>query len=184
MKYILLIIDPQNDFTHINGHYATRHGIKQISEAKSKINLLAALAEIDTVIVRADYKPDQFEDGVSMAIPGTFGHEIDAEIVIPKNTIVLTKREHSCFSSNDFQNLLAELEIDTLLICGFLAEHCIKQTALDALNKGYRVILVKDCIGTGDDVQHRIRTVFAELAQQGCTVLNAADFLKVKQGIN
>lgn len=60
MKQILVIIDPQNDFTNVNGHYSTRHGIRQISDAKSNINLLAVSTRHDTIIVRSDYKPDQF----------------------------------------------------------------------------------------------------------------------------
>jgi nicotinamidase-related amidase len=60
MKYLLVVIDPQNDFTHKDGHYATRHGIRQIASVKSKINLLTDAKQYDKVMVRADYQPGQF----------------------------------------------------------------------------------------------------------------------------
>lgn len=179
MKYLLVIIDPQNDFTHSKGNYASRHRIRQISEAKSKINLLVGSGRFQTIVVRADYHADQFDIGVSMAIPGTFGHEIDAEIILPMNTLVITKCDHSCFTSPDFLSFLAKQETDHLLLCGFLAEYCIKQTALDALAAGLQVTLVKDGIGTGDDVQNRREAVFIELEKKGCILLNAADCLNL-----
>lgn len=179
MKYLLVIIDPQNDFTHEDGHYVTRHGICQIAAAKSRINLLTDSKQYDKIIVRADYQPGQFIPGVSLALPGTFGYEIDAGIVVPVNMAIFNKCAHSCFSSGDFQNLLAKSACDTLLLCGFLAEYCIRQTGLDATTAGYHVILVKDAIGTGDDVQYRREAVLEELAQKGCTLLDAADCLKL-----
>ncbi|MEZ2334691.1 cysteine hydrolase family protein [Mucilaginibacter sp. RCC_168] len=178
MKCLFIIIDPQNDFTHKDGNYATRHGISQINDAISKINLVAAAKHFNTVIVRADYQPEQFIQGESMAIPGTFGHEIDARIALQDTTTIVSKPEHSCFSSADFVDMLKKERINTLVISGFLAEYCIEQTALDALASDYRVILVRDAIGTGDDVQYRRVNLFKTLQEKGCILLDAADALQ------
>jgi nicotinamidase-related amidase len=179
MDYLSLIIDPQNDFTHVKGNYASRHGIDQITKAKSNINLLASIKHLKTIIVRAEYFPGQFIPGVSMAIANTFGHAIDKEINDQEIFNIFSKQDHSCFSSAEFTKFLRSLRPDTLMISGFLAEYCVKETATDALALGYQVILVKDAIGTGDDVQARRDDLFQEFEKKGCILMDAADCLNL-----
>lgn len=176
---ILILIDPQNDFTHVEGDYARRHaGITQITEAKLKSQrLVNSFGRNKTVIVRSDYEPGQFGQGLSICIPQTFGHEIDVDLRMEGTVAVVTKTEHSCFSSEAFTSLLQTNKIDTLILCGFLAEYCVKQTAMDALNAGYRVYLVEDCIATGDDVQHRKLQAFAALKDNGAIVIQSEELI-------
>jgi nicotinamidase/pyrazinamidase len=179
MESLLLIIDPQNDFTHIKGRYAMNHGITQILKVKANINLLLSSFKHPKAIVMADYHHGQFEEGVSLAVPGTFGHQIDAEIVLLNDVPVWTKNEHSCLTSKVFSDALTGMKIDTILICGFLAEYCVRQTALDALKLGYDIIMVKDCIGTGDDVQHRREQLLKEIKGLGGKILTMHECLKL-----
>ena len=92
---------------------------------------------------------------------------------------VWKKNEHSCLTSKGFNDALIRMNIDTILICGFLAEYCVKQTALDALKLGYDIIMVEDCIGTGDDVQHRSEQLFEEIKGLGGKVLTVHECLKL-----
>jgi nicotinamidase-related amidase len=58
-----------------------------------------------------------------------------------------------------------------LLLCGIETPVCVYQTARDALNAGYQVTILADCIGarrTGDAT-----TALTHLAQAGCAVLPA-----------
>lgn len=171
-KQMLVIIDPQNDFTHPKGNYAGRHaGITQIAEARLRIiDLLRSFDGKEAVIVRSDFKPDQFVHGLSLCIPGTFGHEVDAGLPVDGTWNIVAKTGHSCFSSEEFKELLNTDKIDTLILCGFLAEYCVKQTAIDALRLGYKVVLVEDCIATGDDVQPRKEQALAELKDKGAGI--------------
>lgn len=174
-KRLLVIIDAQNDFTHLQGNYASRHtGISQIAEAKTKIKrLLNSFGSDETVFIRSDYQPGQFGAGLSICIPNTFGHEIDAEFQVDGVSKIITKTEHSCFSSAAFKELLSKAETGTLCLCGFLAEYCVKETAVDALRLGYNVLLLEDCIATGDDVQPRKQQALAELKSKGAAVVKS-----------
>ena len=109
---LLIIIDPQNDFINKEGSYAKRHaGIKQILNAKEKINKLIALHDKNNlVIVFSDYKEDQFEKGLTICIPGTDGHKID--IAINNSYKLISKTGHSCFSSDDFDQYLKSKKPD------------------------------------------------------------------------
>lgn len=167
----ILIIDPQKDFTGREGNYAKRHaGITQILDARERINRILSLEGMgDRVIVVSDYHADQFEQGLAICVPGTEGHEIDVDA--DGGISCFSKNQHSCFSSPEFTEYLRVREVKELVICGFLAEYCVQQTALDALERGYEVVLVKDCIGTGDDVQERKKKMLAALHEKGARVV-------------
>lgn len=174
---IFIIIDPQNDFTHPEGDYARRHpGRNQIVAAKENINrLLAGRDSAHFLILQSDYRPHQFGEGLFMCIPGTFGHELDKDLNLHQDSTLIVKTEHSAFSSEAFRAHLQRNDIDTLVICGFLAEYCVQQTALDALALGYMVHLPVDCIGTGDDVQHRKQQMLEDLRQKGAYLTSSGE---------
>jgi nicotinamidase/pyrazinamidase len=166
---LIIIIDPQKDFTADDGNYATRHGITAIKAVKAHIELfLKAAGDKHGIVVCSDYRPGQFGDGLSICIPGTSGHEID--IVVPESVTLITKTEHSCFSSKAFKFYLRQQPVKRLVLCGFLAEYCVQQTALDALAHGYEVHLPEDYIGTGDDVQERKENMLTILKAKGAIV--------------
>lgn len=172
----LVLIDPQNDFTHVRGFYGQRHGLQHLSEAKGKINeLLHSANKADVIVICSDYQPNQFGEGLQLCIPNTFGHQTDTDLELEDIMNFFTKSEHSCFTSDPFRNYLNASKTDTLFICGFLAEYCIKQSAIDALEAGFQVYLVEDAIATGDDVQGRKEKAFQELTTGGARSIRAAE---------
>ncbi len=175
-KSVFIIIDPQNDFTSREGNYAKRHtGITQIEVTKKNINkLLKWWGKEHFIVIQSHYRPHQFGQGLSMCISGTFGHRIDKDLYLDEETMLIIKAEHSAFSSGQFKEYIKRKGIDTLVICGFLAEYCVKQTALNAIEAGYKVQLPEDCIGTGDDVQYRKQQMIEALRQKGAEVTNSA----------
>ncbi|RQO65890.1 hypothetical protein DBR43_26950 [Pedobacter sp. KBW06] len=164
-EQLLVIIDPQKDFINPDGAYAKRHsGIRQILECKRKINeLLAETPAERLLVIYSDYLPNQFGAGLSMAIPGTSGHQIDIAIQVSHRLIA--KTAHSSFSSEEFSSHLEKNNIKELILCGFLAEYCVKQTAIDGLSRGYKVSVLSELTGTGDDVQERKAQALKELQQ-------------------
>ncbi|CAA9196695.1 hypothetical protein FLA105534_01274 [Flavobacterium bizetiae] len=105
-----------------------------------------------------------------MCIESTKGHEIDLDF--DTSFQLISKTQHSSFSSQEFKNFLKDNQIQKLLLCGFLAEYCIKKTAIDALESGYEVVLLTELIATGDDVQYRKEEMLADLENKGATINN------------
>ncbi len=168
---VIVIIDPQKDFTSTEGAYAKRHsGISQMLRAKAVINgLFSRTNPLNLWTVISDYQIDQFGPGLSLCIPGTEGHQID--IATGSGSRIFVKEAHSCFSSPAFVRCLAQEKVGKLILGGFLAEYCVRATALDGLQRGYEVLLLADAIGTGDDVQHRKENLFGELGAAGAKVI-------------
>ncbi|QHS58069.1 cysteine hydrolase family protein [Chitinophaga agri] len=171
----IVIIDPQHDFTALEGFYAIKHkAIHQMRDALQRINNLLARTDKDAImILRSDYRPDQFAPGQSICLPGTTGNQIDRDLAVDPTYTFITKTEHSAFKATAFTDYLKATKTTTLFICGFLAEYCVRQTALDALQGGYTVYLVEDCIGTGDDVQQRRMDMIEELQEKGARMINS-----------
>jgi nicotinamidase/pyrazinamidase len=177
---LLVIIDPQLDFIGEGGFYHKRHeGITQIRDACANIQaLLSSSLDLEIALVYSDYKAGQF--GSSMCIPGTEGHKIGLQLT--DRVPLIPKTEHSCFSSASFKGYLQDRKVERLILCGFLAEYCVRQTALDGLVEGYKVAVLAPCVGTGDDVQGAREATFrfleergVELLQKGTVVVSAAD---------
>ncbi|HEX2630173.1 MAG TPA: isochorismatase family cysteine hydrolase [Chitinophagaceae bacterium] len=176
---MLIIIDPQNDFTHSKGYYAKKHkGISHITLAKEKIKtLFQSWDRNNVIIVYSNYHKGQFKEGVGFAIPGTFGHKVDEVFGFDHMLTYIFKTQHSAFTSTNFTDHLKETNTTTLAICGFLAEYCVKQTALDALFNQYNVILIEDCIATGDDVLERKQQMIRELKEKGAVIVDSNRYI-------
>jgi nicotinamidase/pyrazinamidase len=100
-----------------------------------------------------------------MCIPNTVGHELD--IKKNDNCVYFSKTELSAFSSLEFKDYLQNNKITKLYISGFLAEYCVRMTAIDAIKNNFEVVFLKDCIGTGDDVQYQLSNLFDEVINLG-----------------
>jgi nicotinamidase/pyrazinamidase len=167
---LLVVIDPQRDFTDEQGVYARRHsGITQIKRAVENIQVMLQTFR-PSVIVCSNYRPDQFEAGLSLCVPGTIGHR--PGIKYDESIPVFSKTDHSCFSSPEFVKYLAGQSVAELVLCGFLVEYCVRATALDALDRGFRVSFQANGVGSGDDVQHRVQTTVGELVSKGVILLD------------
>ena len=80
---------------------------------------------------------------------------------------IITKNDLSAFSNKEYLNFLISNNIKTLIVMGVLTEYCVKETVLDALNEGFEVIVIEDCIATGgDEEENRINTI-RELKEKG-----------------
>jgi nicotinamidase-related amidase len=62
----------------------------------------------------------------------------------------IDKLEFGCFGSDEFRSSVKKLpgNRNTLLLCGMESHICVTQTALGALNNGYRVHVASDAVGS------------------------------------
>jgi len=77
--------------------------------------------------------------------PGTPGNAIKREAAPRAGEPVLGKRVNSAFIGTDLEARLRAQETDTVVLCGFTANHCVSTTARMAGNLGFRTFVVTDC---------------------------------------
>ena len=87
---------------------------------------------------------------------GTAAVEIDFRLESKADELVIVKHFPSAFHRTDLPGLLSKLNIDTLLIAGCTTSVCVRATAVDAMQYGYRTLLIADAIGEFDPQLHAL----------------------------
>jgi maleamate amidohydrolase len=79
--------------------------------------------------------------------PGSDGAEIHPRVQPQPGDPLVLKKGPSGFFNTPLEGVLHELGVDTLLIVGASTSGCIRATAIDALQYGFRAILPHEAIG-------------------------------------
>ena len=108
---------------------------------------------------------------------GTKGVEIVKELTPHKGDIVQEHSRISAFFGNDVTTILTGLGIDTLIVTGVATNVAIDHTVRDAIQLGYRTILVEDCCCTADASYHEAS--LKTLRVLATAVLTAKDVIDV-----
>ena len=148
-KKALLVIDLQIDTIDENGKLT-------IEKSQTK-NLITAVNDViddfyeknyTIIYIRHIFKKDDENNKYRnyACIEGTKGVEIDPRIKIVSENI-FEKFDASALSNDKLNDYLLEKQINELFLCGVMAEHCIKETALDAKRKKFNVNYISNAVG-------------------------------------
>ncbi|MFW5950143.1 MAG: isochorismatase family protein [archaeon] len=81
--------------------------------------------------------------------------EVDDRIAPVDNERVILKKYASAFFGTDLETELTTNRVDTLVIAGVTTSGCVRATAVDSLQHGYRTIVPADAVGDRADGPHR-----------------------------
>lgn len=105
----------------------------------------------------------------------THGWEIHPSILVEPEDRVVFKPDCSGFDDTNLEQVLRELEIESVITCGIWSQYCVIETSLSALRLGFEVCLVADAHGTvADSEQDAKETICKQnvtLEQLQATVL-------------
>lgn len=73
--------------------------------------------------------------------------EFCKEVAPIRGELVITKQYASAFFGTSLSSTLTALGIDTVVIAGCSTSGCVRATAVDAMQHGYRTIVVRECVG-------------------------------------
>lgn len=77
------------------------------------------------------------------------------EMVAPEgDEIVIDKTSAGTFNSTPIDQVLRNLGVDRLIVCGIVTEGCVELTARDAADRGYYVTLVPDACASSTRAAH------------------------------
>jgi nicotinamidase-related amidase len=94
--------------------------------------------------------------GYDKSRPGTKEYEIREEVRPEEGEPVLLKRSSGAFASTDLDRRFKEWGVDTLVITGIETDCCLYNTAIEANDRGYKVIAPEDACTTLTETGHRI----------------------------
>ncbi|MCL6445302.1 MAG: isochorismatase family protein [Alicyclobacillus sp.] len=123
--------------------------------------------------------------GLETLVKGTRAVELDPRLHVCNGDAVLFKKYASAFFGTDLISRLVRQRVDTLLVTGCTTSGCVRATVVDAVQFGFRPIVVEDAVGDRWEESHAMsifdmrqkyadimdcESLLSELANQfGCT---------------
>lgn len=171
MKRALLVIDVQNE-------YFT--GALPITYPENSFdNIIKAMdfaGENNIPIVLIQHTSPQ--TGAKSFAQGNPGWEIHEEIRNRKHDCILEKNFPGSFTGTKLDEWLREMEIDTIVIAGYMTQMCCDTTARQASHMGYSVEFLSDATGTLDFTNY-MGSIKAEELHKAILITQAMRFSKV-----
>jgi maleamate amidohydrolase len=94
------------------------------------------------------------QKGVVTLKAGTEGVEVDPRLDFRPGDSLLTKKYASCFFGTDLVPRLTSQRVDTLIITGCTTSGCVRATAVDAVQNGFRPMVVREAVGDRSEGAH------------------------------
>jgi nicotinamidase-related amidase len=77
----------------------------------------------------------------------------------PEDYIIDSKKTYSAFLGTDLEHLLKVLDINTLIIIGINTNTCVQCSAFEAVNRGYKLIIISDCVASAYGIDLHISSL-------------------------
>lgn len=127
--------------------------------------LLAAARQAEIPVIHTHilfYAPEQSDGGtwvkkspvMRSMVPGNPYSAFCEEVTPNEIELVITKQYASAFFGTSLASTLVALGVDTLILTGASTSGCVRATAVDGLQHGFRVIVVRDCVGDRHPAPH------------------------------
>lgn len=100
------------------------------------------------------------------------------KITKEKGDISCPKFSQSAFHSGDFKGLLKRKNIQILLVSGFNASACVKDTVKDALKLGFSVGVLTDLVGEDGNRAYE-DFAFEDMRNMGAVLMSSAQALEI-----
>jgi nicotinamidase-related amidase len=158
----LIVVDMQNDFVNPGGALVVESAAGTIPAVQRLLTLARARG------VRVFYTQDTHHEGDPEfpiwgrhVLEGTWGWQIVEELAPRPGERVIQKLRYDGFFGTSLDHELRLGGIETVIICGTVANICVLHTAGSAALRGYRVVLPVDAVSaiTPFDLQAAIRQV-------------------------
>jgi nicotinamidase-related amidase len=166
----LIIVDMQRDFCQPGGY-----GSENDADATLRFGTLIPVIEpvlkaareagLQIIATREGHAPDlsditqtKLERSIAYGSPygaqgpmgrvlirGEYGHDIVDELQPAEGDIVVDKTGYSAFHQTELATILQERGIEDLVFVGVTTDVCVFSTLREAVDRGYRSLLLEDC---------------------------------------
>jgi nicotinamidase-related amidase len=165
-KPILINIDLQKAYTNV-GEFVSAY--ETDPKQMDYVNQLAGLARQKALPVVWTYVA-YMESGEDCGVWGTRTNtpdslqnikvgsrrsEFDDRLVIDRvKDVIINKRMASAFHETNLQSLMVWHKCDTVVLTGGSTSGCVRATVVDAISRGYRVIVPEECVADKHESPH------------------------------
>lgn len=161
-KPALIVVDFLQGYT-TEGAPLYAPGVVEAVKETPELLEVAREKGIPIMHTRVRYTPPDFRDGgvwikkapvLKCLVEGNPYAEFCPEVRPHDGEVIITKQYASAFFGTSLVGTLAAARIDTLIITGCTTSGCIRATAVDTVQHGFRTIVVRECVGDRHDGPH------------------------------
>lgn len=151
---LLLVIDIARAFTEEGRPLAAECGA--VIEQANRLVRAARHAGVPVMYTVVAYDDANLSDaglwalkigGQADLLAGSPGVELDPRLDRDPSEPILVKKYASCFFGTDLSSRLAASGRDTVVIAGLTTSGCVRATAVDAIQSGFRPIVARQAVG-------------------------------------
>jgi maleamate amidohydrolase len=135
-----------------------------VDAVRESVDLLTACrqAGVPIIYTKVLYHPSGIDGGLFVRkvpallklVEGEPMAEIDPLIAPTPQDLILVKNYPSCFFGTSLASTLYGLAIDTTILIGCSTSGCVRATAVDAIQHGFRVVVPRECVGDRHEGPH------------------------------
>jgi nicotinamidase/pyrazinamidase len=184
----LVVVDVQNDFAHPHGSLYVAGGEEVVPIINAEID--RALGAGAFVVYTQDWHPESTphfaKDGGIWpvhCVMGTWGAELHADLQVSGPVVRKGSGGEDGYSGfsvrdpqsgehghTDLEDRLKDRDISRVVVAGLATDYCVKETALDALHRGFETTVLKDTVravdlepGDGEKALEAVRAARGEV---------------------
>ena len=157
----LLIVDFINAYTTVDSPLYAEPVVAAVKETQSLLTI-ARRHGIQVIFTKVLYNKNTGDGGLFVEkipilktlTPGSYESEIVPDLPIKPEDIIITKQYASSFFATPLASTLTAKGIDTIILTGCSTSGCIRATAVDGMQHGFRVIVPESCVGDRAQIPH------------------------------
>ena len=147
MNKALVVVDMVNDFVSPDGSLYVSNTANIIEPIKAKIKG-AKDAGIPVIFVNDSHEEDdrEFKVWPKHCVKNTEGAKVVKDLMISEGNTHVDKTTYSGFYETRLDKVLKEAGVEEITLVGCVTNICILHTASDAILRGYKVTVPRDCV--------------------------------------
>ena len=151
-RTVLLIGDMQNDFVTEGGTLVVP-GAEETVPTIRKLLDLARDSGMKVVFVQDTHNEGDPEWGIwgEHCREGSWGWQVVDGLAPNEDEVTIRKPRYDAFYGTGLEHWLRLWNVDTLIVCGTVANICVHYTASSAAMRWFNVIVPRDCISSFND---------------------------------
>jgi nicotinamidase-related amidase len=169
----LIIGDMQNDFVKEGGTLVVPEAEGTIPPIRRLLDLArgSGMKVVFTQDTHNDGDPE-WEIWGEHCREGSWGWQVVDELAPREDEAVVRKPRYDAFYGTQLEHMLRLWDVDTLIICGTVANICVHYTAASAAMRWFNVVVLKDCVSSFNDFDmeaslSQTATLLGEVASSG-----------------
>jgi maleamate amidohydrolase len=151
----LLVVDFVNAYTTPGSPLYAAPGVPDAIDASAPLLAAARAAGVPVIYTTVSYAPDGRDGGrFVQKVPALLQLTADSplariveELAPEPGDLLIEKKYASAFFGTHLAATLTAARVDTLIMVGCSTSGCIRASAVDGMQHGFRVIVPRECVG-------------------------------------